>query len=112
MAEPFETDARLPSAVPVFDMVVFGGTGDLAMRKLLPALLHREIDGQLPEGSRILGLARSQLRQADYVARAKECCRRELGQQGQEHLGNLGGGLRGRGSRWAADHRYREREAS
>ena len=25
--------------VPAFDMVVFGATGDLAMRKLLPALL-------------------------------------------------------------------------
>ena len=32
---------------PAFDMVVFGGTGDLAMRKLMPALMHRDIDGRL-----------------------------------------------------------------
>ncbi|MGF1502120.1 MAG: glucose-6-phosphate dehydrogenase [Paracoccaceae bacterium] len=47
--------------VPVepFDLVVFGATGDLARRKLLPALYHRMQDGQMPEGSRVLGTARS-----------------------------------------------------
>ena len=34
-------------AVGPFDLVVFGGTGDLAMRKLLPGLYHRDSDGQL-----------------------------------------------------------------
>jgi glucose-6-phosphate 1-dehydrogenase len=35
--------------IPVdpFDYVVFGGTGDLAERKLLPALYHRQMAGQL-----------------------------------------------------------------
>ena len=34
--------------IPVepFDYVVFGGTGDLAERKLLPALYHRQLAGQ------------------------------------------------------------------
>ena len=42
--------------IPVepFDYVVFGGTGDLAARKLLPALYHRQVDGQVPDGCRIL----------------------------------------------------------
>ena len=45
--------------VDPFDYVVFGGTGDLAKRKLFPALYHRELDGQLPEAARIIGVARS-----------------------------------------------------
>ncbi len=44
--------------VEPFDLIIFGGTGDLAMRKLLPALYRRVSAGQLPAGSRILGVAR------------------------------------------------------
>ncbi len=47
--------------VPAFDLVVFGATGDLALRKLFPALLHRFLDGQIPPQSRIIGVARSEL---------------------------------------------------
>jgi len=45
--------------VDVFDLVIFGGTGDLAMRKLLPALYRRFADGQIPADSRIVGVART-----------------------------------------------------
>ena len=47
--------------VAVFDLVVFGATGDLSFRKLMPALYWRESDQQMPEGSRIIGVARSHL---------------------------------------------------
>src|SRR5690606_36246777 len=47
--------------VPPFDLVVFGATGDLSLRKLFPALLHRFLDGQIPAQSRIIGVARSDL---------------------------------------------------
>ena len=49
--------------VPVepFDLVVFGATGDLARRKLIPALYHRLHDGQAPQGARIIGAARSEM---------------------------------------------------
>lgn len=47
--------------VPPFDLVVFGATGDLSLRKLFPALLHRYLDGQIPESSRIIGAARGAL---------------------------------------------------
>tara|TARA_R110002124_G_scaffold267067_1_gene434148 strand:+ start:3774 stop:5222 length:1449 start_codon:yes stop_codon:yes gene_type:complete len=49
--------------IPVdpFDLVIFGGTGDLARRKILPALCRRFADGQMPEGSRIIGAARAAL---------------------------------------------------
>ena len=44
--------------VETFDLVIFGGTGDLALRKLLPGLFRRYADGQIPEDSRIIGVAR------------------------------------------------------
>ena len=38
------------SPLPSFDLVIFGGSGDLALRKLLPALFHRYRDGQIVDG--------------------------------------------------------------
>ena len=54
--------------IPVepFDLVVFGATGDLAQRKILPALFHRFCAGQIPEGTRLIGAARSQLTSGEY----------------------------------------------
>src|SRR5262245_56956041 len=52
--------------VPPFDYVVFGGTGDLARRKLLPSLYSRDLDGQLPEAARIIGVSRRALTSAQY----------------------------------------------
>lgn len=45
--------------VDAFDFVLFGGTGDLAVRKLLPALYFRFAEGQLPADGRIIAAARS-----------------------------------------------------
>ncbi|MEX0859543.1 MAG: glucose-6-phosphate dehydrogenase, partial [Cucumibacter sp.] len=45
--------------VPPFDYVVFGATGDLTRRKLIPALYHRFLDGQFDERSRIIGVSRT-----------------------------------------------------
>ena len=58
--------------VQPFDLVVFGGTGDLAMRKLLPGLYHRDCDEQLPAESRIIGIGRSALDGAAYAKRVEE----------------------------------------
>ncbi len=54
--------------IPVdpFDFVVFGGTGDLARRKLLPALFQRMVDGQILEGSRIVAASRDPHDDAGY----------------------------------------------
>ncbi|MEP9362337.1 glucose-6-phosphate dehydrogenase [Nocardioides sp. CN2-186] len=48
------------------DFTVFGGTGDLALRKLLPSLYHRDLEGQLPADYRILGVSRSDLDDAGW----------------------------------------------
>ncbi|MFT6062711.1 MAG: glucose-6-phosphate 1-dehydrogenase, partial [Paracoccaceae bacterium] len=47
--------------VPAFDLVVFGGTGDLSRRKLIPALYRRMRDGQAPTDARIFAAARSDM---------------------------------------------------
>ena len=51
---------------PVCDFTVFGGTGDLALRKLLPALYHRDLEGHLPEDTRIVGVSRSEIDDEGY----------------------------------------------
>ncbi|MCW8926961.1 MAG: glucose-6-phosphate dehydrogenase, partial [Xanthomonadales bacterium] len=53
--------------VDTFDLVIFGGAGDLALRKLLPALYHRDLDGQLPAGSRIISLGRRDLDREQFL---------------------------------------------
>jgi glucose-6-phosphate 1-dehydrogenase len=60
--------------IPVdpFDLVIFGGTGDLARRKILPALFRRFCAGQIPEGARIVGAARSDLTPEAFRALAGE----------------------------------------
>ena len=64
--------------VDVFDLVVFGGTGDLARRKLLPALFYRERDGQAPPESRIVGISRGALNRKAYVALVEAALREHL----------------------------------
>ena len=56
-----------------FDLVLFGGTGDLAWRKLMPALFQAFRHGTLPEGGRIIGVARDDLSNEQY--RAQICAR-------------------------------------
>ena len=62
--------------IPVqpFDIVIFGGTGDLSRRKLLPALFHRFLDGQLADNARIIGAARTKMDRDAFTKMAKEAC--------------------------------------
>jgi len=55
-----ESDSSTFIPVGAFEMVIFGATGDLARRKIFPALYHRFVDGQIPESSRLIGVSRSQ----------------------------------------------------
>ncbi|MFZ5709524.1 MAG: glucose-6-phosphate dehydrogenase [Pseudomonadota bacterium] len=59
--------------IPVdpFDLVIFGGTGDLARRKILPGLYRRFLAGQMPESARIIGAARADLDDAGFRAQAE-----------------------------------------
>ncbi len=60
--------------VPPHLFVVFGATGDLMQRKLLPALYHLRAQGRFPAGSLVLGVARHPLDDAAF----RESCTRSL----------------------------------
>ncbi len=49
-----------------FDLVLFGGTGDLAWRKLMPALFQAFRHGNLPKGGRIIGVGRDEQSDNQY----------------------------------------------
>ncbi|WP_405151203.1 glucose-6-phosphate dehydrogenase [Nocardia salmonicida] len=55
-----------PSRPPACDIAVFGGTGDLAIRKLLPALYLFDREGQLTSGTRIIAISRAGFDDVDY----------------------------------------------
>jgi len=48
-------------------LVLFGGTGDLARRMLLPSLYFLDADGFLPEGFRIVATARAEMTREAFV---------------------------------------------
>src|SRR6204780_5333485 len=52
-------------------VVIFGASGDLTKRKLLPALYHLQQAGNLPEKFAVLGVARRPLEQT-FAADMKE----------------------------------------
>ncbi|MBR6877389.1 MAG: glucose-6-phosphate dehydrogenase, partial [Neisseriaceae bacterium] len=55
-----------------FDMVIFGATGDLAMRKLLPNLYQAHAAGLLHKQGRILAVSRSQVSRDEFLARVDQ----------------------------------------
>ncbi|WP_425098515.1 glucose-6-phosphate dehydrogenase [Tropicibacter sp. S64] len=63
--------------IPVdpFDLVIFGGTGDLARRKILPGLFRRFCSGQMPDEARIIGAARSDMDDAGFREMVAEAIR-------------------------------------
>lgn len=67
--------------VDVFDLVIFGGTGDLARRKILPGLFRRFCAGQMPGEARIIGAARSALDTQKY----RDIIREAIAEFGSDH---------------------------
>ncbi len=63
----------LPEAASI---VVFGATGDLAMRKIFPALYNLAEDGLLPAGTRIIGFARREWDDENFRSVFKDSCRK------------------------------------
>src|SRR5688572_1717808 len=49
-----------------FDLVLFGGTGDLTWRKLMPALFQAFRHGSLPKDGRIVGVGRDAMSDVQY----------------------------------------------
>jgi glucose-6-phosphate 1-dehydrogenase len=75
---PIESPAGSPTVPPApaeLDIVVFGGHGDLAQRKLLPSLYELYRDGHLPERSTVIGVGRQSLTDEQYRAMMAEAIR-------------------------------------
>ena len=66
--------------IPVepFDFIIFGGTGDLSERKLLPALYHRQRDHQFSEPTRIIGTSRSKLTDDEFKEFARKAIKEHV----------------------------------
>jgi glucose-6-phosphate 1-dehydrogenase len=67
------------TTTPAFDMILFGGTGDLVMRKLLPALYQAHKAGALHPDGRILALGRKDVEREAYVAQVESQSRPHVG---------------------------------
>ncbi|HEX5852927.1 MAG TPA: glucose-6-phosphate dehydrogenase [Solirubrobacteraceae bacterium] len=65
---------RLPVAPTT--LVIFGATGDLARRKLLPALYNLAHDGALPERFHLIGVSRKEKEHEDYREECEQAIRR------------------------------------
>ena len=50
-----------------FDLVIFGGDGDLSFRKIFPALYHRLNEYQISERSRIIAVSRKEKGQDEFL---------------------------------------------
>jgi glucose-6-phosphate 1-dehydrogenase len=61
---------RLP--VPPTTLVIFGVTGDLSGRKLMPALYNLAHEGALPERFNLIGVARREVSDDEFRAQARE----------------------------------------
>ena len=66
---PFADPLRFERRVPECAIVIFGATGDLARRKLLPALFRLAYDRRLPASFAIIGTSRTPLSDDEYRQR-------------------------------------------
>ena len=57
-----------------FDVIVFGGRGDLAKRKLLPSLYSLDLEGHLPAEGRIIAVSRGTISREAFVKLVEEAC--------------------------------------
>lgn len=65
-----------------FELVLFGGLGDLALRKLFPALYFLELDNRLPKG-RIIAIGRSAIKKGEGISGIKKSVLSQIDKQYQ-----------------------------
>jgi glucose-6-phosphate 1-dehydrogenase len=75
---------RLP--VPPTTLTIFGATGDLARRKLLPALYNLAHEGALPERFHLVGVSRREKAHEDYRAECEQAIRQFSRRQPDEDV--------------------------
>ena len=65
---PLAAGERVRAIPPPTAMVVFGGSGDLAHRKIVPALYNLELHRLLPQNFAFVGSSRSEYSDEEYRA--------------------------------------------
>jgi len=81
---PFrEPDLTLRNHPEPCVLVIFGATGDLTHRKLIPALYNLAADGDLPAGMRVVGFARREKSDEEFRA-GLEKLNRDVSRQGHD----------------------------
>src|SRR4051794_24296715 len=68
--------AAAPLATHPTNLAIFGATGDLANRKLLPALYNLAHEGALPERFNLVGISRSEMSDDEFRAMATEAVKK------------------------------------
>lgn len=74
---------RMPEACVI---VIFGATGDLTHRKLIPALYNLAVDGDLPHGTRVVGFARRPKDDDTFRAELEASTRKHSRQEHTEEI--------------------------
>ena len=69
-------------------VVIFGATGDLTMRKLIPALYNISADGEMPPGVAVVGFARREKTDEQFRAEQEETTRKFSRQQVRDDVWN------------------------
>ena len=68
----------MPNSEPCQSLLLFGATGDLSKRMLLPSLYGLHSDGLVPKDFRLIGTARSDLSDADFQTLVREALAEHL----------------------------------
>lgn len=68
------------------DIVIFGGLGDLSIRKILPALFYRFQAGQINNNSKVYAISRSEKSQPEFKALLKEKLAQSLSGQNSKDI--------------------------
>ena len=72
LENPLREGLRMEQAAPPCAMVIFGASGDLTRRKLVPALYTLAVEGLLPPGFTVVGYARRQMSTDDFRAQIRD----------------------------------------
>ena len=72
MPNPFADPRRFDRRAPECAVVIFGANGDLAKRKLIPALYRLSGDGKLPESFVVIGNSRTPMSDEAYREKMRD----------------------------------------
>ena len=85
-ANPLREGLAFQEAPPGHTLIIFGGSGDLAARKLIPALYNLERNALLSSSLAVVGLGRRPMDHQSYRARQHEATTRFSPHRHARHL--------------------------